>query len=680
MTRSQGIKITMAMFASIVIMISGCGGGGGGTVAPARTSNLNLRISLPRAASSVVINSALIEVLSYDASGNATQVAYDSPTLTYNTTTYSYEGTYFIDEIPVGTNYVVKMTLNTSYVETYSQTSARQAGQTNSSTYTLYAGAVIPAIQDGVTADVTVDEESTIVAISAIKYAVDEGAALTNTSVVSSTVLSSLESAVATLIASNQIYPYYFISGSTDPFSATGISALSTYIDMVLAEAELIDVTSPTVSSFSPAAGATTVNYDGAQFAVIFNESMDSTVDLNNQTTLTASGFSITLLKSSTGGTLTIDSTNALSYGVFSWATVTNANDKLIFTLKSSATLKSAGLSVLEPNTTYTISTFTTPTNLTDLAGNVVSSTGITVGSFTTLNSTSVNGFLPANGALDVAYDGTVFAVMFTQSMDSTVNLNDQATLTASGFSITITRGDTGGSLTIDSTNALSYGAFSWMTSSASNDKLVYTLKASSALETAGLSTLTPETSYLISTFTPPSNLKDVNGNSIDLTGLSSMTGYFVTMAVPDTTAPMVVSTTPDAAAIASMSLYVPYDGPSISILFSESMDITTFDTTTFHFVITRVDTGSIAHITNTTAPSYGTFSWSSTNYVNDTLTLTMYYNSILIGNGVSPLQPSTTYTVSVTTAPTVTDLAGNPLDTSNLPLVGSFMTDSGVL
>lgn len=135
----------------------------------------------------------------------------------------------------------------------------------------------------------------------------------------------------------------------------------------------------------------------------------------------------------------------------------------------------------------------------------------------------------PANGASNVAADGAVFKIAFSETMDTSVNLNSQATLTASGFSISLQRSDTGNSLIVDASNALSYGTFAWMTSVVPNDTMAFTLKSSATLRAAGLKTLVSGKTYNITSRTIPSNLKDSSGNPVDSTGIAS-TGSFSTL------------------------------------------------------------------------------------------------------------------------------------------------------
>jgi len=293
------------------------------------------------------------------------------------------------------------------------------------------------------------------------------------------------------------------------------------------------DTTAPQVSSFSPASGTTIVPASGASFEVKFNESMDGTVDLNNGTTLTASGFSFTIQNTSSGVSLIINATNALSYGSFSWQTTTNSTDTLRFTLKSNTNLLAGGLHVLKPGDTYNITSITAPTNLKDAAGNALdTATNIpTGGSFTVSTDTTqptVLAFLPANGTTNVPNDQPIFKVVFSETMDHTVDLNNGATLTASGFSITIQKQATGATLTINAANALSYGSFQMMTTNVPNDTLAYILKSNATLAMGGLFTIDAAAQYNITAYTAPSNVTDYSGNAVNTSSLPA-SGTFYT-------------------------------------------------------------------------------------------------------------------------------------------------------
>ena len=296
------------------------------------------------------------------------------------------------------------------------------------------------------------------------------------------------------------------------------------------------DTTAPQISEFDPASGATNVAADGAAFSILFNESMDSTVDLNNQTTLTASGFTMQLQRSDTLGTLTFDTTNALSYGSFAWSTTNSTDDTLTFTLKSNATLLAAGLDILYAGKTYSISSidFTTPSNLTDTSSNALDTiTNVpTGGSFTvTTDSTQpqVLFYLPGHGNSYVTTSQPLFRVVFNETMNMNVNLNNQTTLNASGFSLTIQDQTTMGTLTINPTNALSYGDFMWLTTNVPYDTLGYQLKDNATLSGGGLKTLDADTQYMITERTVPTNLEDYSSNALNTTTGIPTQGWFRT-------------------------------------------------------------------------------------------------------------------------------------------------------
>ncbi len=133
---------------------------------------------------------------------------------------------------------------------------------------------------------------------------------------------------------------------------------------------------------FSPVDGQTGVEYDGTTFSIVFPKSLDS------NTTSSITGFSITIKKTSTGDTFTINYSNYSDYGSFLLGSSNTANDTLSFKLKSNSTLESAGLHTLEPSTAYTITNITMPTNLLYTDGTSPDYSGMqTTGSFTTKSS-----------------------------------------------------------------------------------------------------------------------------------------------------------------------------------------------------------------------------------------------------------------------------------------------------
>ena len=121
---------------------------------------------------------------------------------------------------------------------------------------------------------------------------------------------------------------------------------------------------------YSPEDGDTGVADDGIAFNMIFDEGMDTSVNLNNTTTLEESGFALTIVRQDNMLQTEIDYQNALAYGDFSWTTTTVSNDTLTFTFKDNATLTGAGLNPIGSNIDYEIILWDLPTNLVDINDN----------------------------------------------------------------------------------------------------------------------------------------------------------------------------------------------------------------------------------------------------------------------------------------------------------------------
>jgi len=682
---------TLAAVTLAILLLAGCGGGGGSVSTPARTSDLRLNVSLPRLANSTATTempsySAAIGIINYNASGvPSAPVAQTAASLVE--TSGHYTGSFLLKNIPVGSNYIAKVAVSYSYSGESSYSSGRQAATTNTM---AYVGALIDEIEDGVTATATITPDTTIKALAVLRYAINQKVALNNTTVISDELKDSISTAVDALIDDGMVNTQDFINAYNDallidPFDPTQwTDSITDGLDQILAYAELIDLTGPTVVSLYPAAGATDVPYDEAYFVVEFSETMDTTVNMNATTTLSASGFSITIAKSG-GGTLTINSSNALNYGTFEWIDYNEGTDNALkFTLLPNATLSENQLRTLEPSTVYNITSRTIPSGLTDADGNELDETGIaTTGSFTTADEVDTTGptvtaFYPAADATNVPYDETVFKVIFSETMDTTVNMNATTTLSASGFSITIAKSG-GGTLTINSTNALNYGVFAWVSyNGGTNNALQFTLLPNTTLVDNKLKTLQPSTTYSITSRTVPTGLKDAAGNALVTTGIAS-TGSFTTAAATPV-APTVIGFYPEDTGTGAVD--VPYDAPQFKVIFSETMDSTinmnnstTLAASGFSITIAKSG-GSTLTIDSSNALSYGTFSWTTTSVSNDTLTFTMSSNSVLTTNELQTLAACSYYNITSRTVPTnLTDAGGSALVTSGIASTGMFST-----
>ncbi|HOC94298.1 MAG TPA: hypothetical protein PKH33_18250, partial [bacterium] len=285
-------------------------------------------------------------------------------------------GTFFITSIPVGSNYVVA-----AHVSSSDSHGGRIAANGGSSTF-AHVGAVVDTISDGVTADVAVNTASSMKALALMYFAKSRGVALSNTSVVTSSVKTAIGDTVDDMIAANSEIGYQFTSDYNtggDPYDpANWAEQLATGLSGIVTEAGL----GPQAIGTVPQNGALSVPYDETVFGIVFNQSMDNTVNLNDSATLLASAFNVMV----TGGeySVTIDRTNAMYYGTFSWTTTTVPNDTLSFTLFPSETLISNEVYPLAPETTYSVS-MNVPANLLTLSGEAMPVPDPFTGTFTTM-------------------------------------------------------------------------------------------------------------------------------------------------------------------------------------------------------------------------------------------------------------------------------------------------------
>jgi hypothetical protein len=402
----------------------------------------------------------------------------------------------------------------------------------------IYVAVVVPYVFEGYyTNDIVASPESTLAAAAILRYASDTDVTL---DLVPDTAIDAINTEIDTLFPDGFQYgvPVTPVGATTSitftdysDFTSTVISGTMTWDEYVLIEADLATgtvipaptVPAPTVLGITPADGATNVDYDATAFRVTFDMPMDTTV--------TPSGFSLTIQNTSTGGTFTINDANAADYGVFAWENVTTQDDGLSFTLQPTSILGTTGLKYLQPGTTYNITSFTVPTNLLSADGAALDTSSITAttGSFTTAAGTpppavapTVVSFSPTNGDPAVDPANTAFSIVFDMSMDSSI-------VNPTGFSLTIQNTGTGGTLIINSANASSYGAFTWSTTNTTDDTLTFTLFNSSILAGNGVTGLDNGTTYSITSWTAPTNLVSVGAVAASTAGIP-MTGSFTTI------------------------------------------------------------------------------------------------------------------------------------------------------
>jgi len=517
-------KITALTSALVLVaglaLLAGCGGGGSSPIVSAN-SNMRINIDLPRQAETGTSSmSAMIYVLSYDAQGVSTTLADTSTTLTYDETAGRYRGSFFMQQIPPGANYICKM--DVSYIYTSTERKA------NTGTADYYIGAIVDLVQDAMTTDISITATSTVKAQAVLYYAVTNGVALSDTGTITSSAKEAISDAVDSMIAAGDIntfsYIYYYYTGG-DPFDPnTWTTARRQQYDEIIQEAGYDDNAAPYSIGVYPPNGTTAYTYDSPYFKIYYSEPMDSNVDLNNSTTLSESELSFTFIDQVSGtATVTIDSSNADSYGLFTWTTTTLTNDTLVFTLYSNTTLEEDSLSTLQPAATYML-TISEPANVKDTSGNLVdtSLSQLSQSVFSTqaapdTTKPTVSSLVP-DSATGYAYSGAQFKFVFSESMDSSVDYNLSTNLADSRFSLVLQDAQTSSLISIGAADATSYGAFTWETTTSSDDTLVFTLSQE----------LERNRQYNITSFVAPSNAIDLAGNYVDLAYPPSPT-YFVT-------------------------------------------------------------------------------------------------------------------------------------------------------
>lgn len=423
------IRITaLAVITAVAGIMAGCGGGGGSApVAPqAGGSAFKLNVDLPRSgeSSSEYTYSIAVSVLDYGAAGEFTSVGETTASLTWDESKEKYTGSFVVDELPSGSNFVCRVIAMQDYSATTTERMAAEA------TPYAYLGGIADTINDQQATELAINATSTVSTLATLYYAISKNAAITDTSVIIEDVEDAIEDTVASLIASspsyaNQfIYPYY--TGG-DPFVIDNwsTSMRNELLDITLSAGLEADTTAPQATSVSPASGGTVV-FDGPVFTIYYNERMDSSVNLNNSATLSESGFALTLERQDATGTITITTSNADDYGTFAWTTTSVAYDTLTYTFKSNDTLAGNSLTVLVEDKSYAISTWTLPDNVKDLSGNTVAATSITTtGTISTTAAPVQSAWSPSSGSTLIS---TTQTISFTVSPAATCrwSLTDQ--------------------------------------------------------------------------------------------------------------------------------------------------------------------------------------------------------------------------------------------------------------
>lgn len=512
------------------------------------------------------------------------------------------------------------------------------------------AGLVESVVAGAYTTDVVISPTTTLVAKAAITYASNQGVAL---SAVPQASVDSISSSVNSMFSSGIQYGVTTYQESTIYNSYSFSSAL---VQAILIDAGLYG---PLLSSFTPESGAT-IAYDAPSFTAVFDKSLDDSV--------TPSGFSAVITRYSTSNSFTINDTNATDYGSFSYTTTTNANDTLVYTLKSNSVLEAASLNTLAQNEQYTVSSFSLPTNIKDTSGNLwdyendtAVPTTFTV--YTAEQGPRLNSFTPASGDT-ITYDGPSFKAVFDESLDNLI--------TPTGFSAVITRNSTSNTFTINDTNATDYGYFSYDTTTLTDDTLIYTLYDSSTLGESSLNTLLAGETYSVSSFSLPTNIQNTGGTAWNYSEDTLVPSSF---SVSTYTGPVLLSTSP-----ANGATGVAYDGPSFDFVFNMSLDPSS-PPSGFSLTLERQSTANTITITSSNYTDYGSFSYVTTNLAYDTVRYTVKSNSMLSAAELQTISPGATYLVDTYSLPEdIVDMYGNTAYDPNsvIPASGIQFTTAG--
>ena len=260
----------------------------------------------------------------------------------------------------------------------------------------------------------------------------------------------------------------------------------------------------------------------------------------------------------------------------------------------------------------------------------------------------------PAHGQ-EVPYNMAGVSFVFDQPMD-------QATL-PSAFQVDVVD-NLGATTTVDTAYATSNSLnWTWSTNAAGKDILMLNLPPTFLNPSPGSSP------YTFNWINFPQGLQYSALTPVDWSTLAVSQSVTVTVG---TMTKAVATTPPD------MAINIPIEGTAFDIIFNNSMDNTLFPTN-FSFQITNTTSGGIFTIDQTNYTLFGTFTWNSGVLPNDQLTFQLSLCSALTINGVPCLNPSSTYSVMNSVAPTnLMDANGGSVDTSGMPTSGMFTTGTG--
>lgn len=358
---------TMKRFSAIIfsacisagLFLAGCGGGGSSSGSSNLASgNFQVRVDMSRIASALPAGSSVsaeISAISHDTLGVPTLLSSKTVPLTYDATDGKYRGEAFLSYITPGINFLCR-------VKIYSGTQEY-----------AYLGAIVDQLTNQNTTLVNINATSTIKAQATLYYAMATRAWMSDESKITPTLKNSIDSAVGSLVAAGLSADQYILKSNTsaDPFLPQNWSFPYTKkLQRVIDAMGPPDVIPPRIVDYTPKNGDTNVPANGAALRIVFSEPMDTSINLNDKATLTASGFSITVERPDNGNRYVMNSSTALYYGQFSWSSTNTASDTLIFQLYPNSRLGPSGLAWLDRNTVYDVSDRSMSTYLKDLAGN----------------------------------------------------------------------------------------------------------------------------------------------------------------------------------------------------------------------------------------------------------------------------------------------------------------------